>query len=53
MELDRTIALLQREQWEKEEEEAGQKERDRYDPKKRITYTLERKAVSVYPEAGV
>ena len=41
MELDRTIALLQREQWEKEEEEAGQKERDRYDPKKRITYTLE------------
>lgn len=41
MELDRTIALIQREQWEKEEKEAGQRERDPYDPKKRITYTLE------------
>lgn len=41
MELDRTIALLQREQWEKEEKEAGQREQDPNDPKKRITYTLE------------
>lgn len=41
MEIDQTIALLQKENRERIEEESRQKERDLYDPKKRITYTLE------------
>jgi len=41
MEIDQTIALLQKENRERIREESRQEERDLYDPKKRITYTLE------------
>lgn len=41
MELDQSIALLQKEQWIREQEEIRQKERDKYDLKKQIKYTLE------------
>lgn len=41
MDKDQVIALLQREYREREEKEARQKKLDMYDPKKRITYTLE------------
>jgi len=41
MEIDQTIALLQREYRGREEKEERQRERDLYDPKKNVTYTLE------------
>ncbi len=41
MELDRAIALFERENREMEQKEQKNLEREKYDPKKRITYTLE------------
>lgn len=41
MDKDQVIALLQREYRNREEKEAWQEKLDMYDPKKRITYTLE------------
>ncbi len=41
MELDCAIALFEREHREMEQEEQKNLEREKYDPKKRITYTLE------------
>lgn len=41
MEIDRSIALLLREQWEKEKEEKNQELLKQYDPKTYIHYTLE------------
>lgn len=41
MEIDQKIALLQKEFRRKEEEEALQRKMDLYDPRKKITYTLE------------
>lgn len=40
-ELDLSIARFIREQWEREEEEEREQLRKQYDPKERITYTLE------------
>ncbi len=40
-ELDLSIARFIREQWEREEEEERERLRKQYDPKERITYTLE------------
>lgn len=58
MEIDRGIALFVREQRKQEEEEQLRSEREKYDPKKQITYTLEEltargkkgKAVFIYSE---
>ena len=41
MEIDRSIALYLREQWEKEEEEKRKSFMEQYDPKNFIKYTLE------------
>lgn len=41
MEIDLSIALLQRERWEHEIAEAKQQEQAKYDPKRLITYSLE------------
>lgn len=41
MEIDRSIALYLREQWEKEEEEKRKSFMEQYDPKNYIRYTLE------------
>ena len=40
-EMDLSIARFIREQWEREEEEERERLRKQYDPKERITYTLE------------
>ena len=47
MEMDLEIARLQREQWELAEQEERQKELDLYDPKKRITYTVDELAEGI------
>lgn len=41
MEIDRSIALYLREQWEREEEEKRKSFKEQYDPKSYIKYTLE------------
>ncbi len=41
MEMDRSIALFERENREREKEEQKNLEKEKYDPKKRITYTLD------------
>lgn len=41
MDVDLSIALLQKEKWIREQEEIRQQERDKYDPRKWMTYTLE------------
>lgn len=41
METDRSIALLEKEQWMRETEEQREQERVKYDPKRKVNYTLE------------
>ena len=47
MEIDRSIALFVRQQRELGQEEQDREEREKYDPKKQITYTLEELAAGV------